>query len=507
MILSRNTPFVIALNKIDMLSGWKPCTVKTPSGEIDRSFQTVLNSQSDMVKDFFERRLTTVITDLAHQGVNAALYTDTTKDFSDYVRIIPTSAKTGEGLPDLLANLLQIGQQELEEEIRIRPELSATVMEIKTIVGLGTTADVILANGTLTEGDTIVVCGSEGAIVSQVRSLLTPHPMKEIRVKTEYLSHKSIMASIGVKVCAPGLENALAGSQLHVAYDPEEVEVLKDKVEEDFESVMASFERQDTGAYVVASTVGSLEALVTYLQSIKPPIPIGNVSVGPVHKKDVIKASVMVEKDPKYAVILAFDVPIDPDAHEEAEKQKVQIFSADIIYHLTTQFERYLEDLKMQEAEQRKKSCIYPARLSILQCFHESDPLILGVHLDLGRLRPGVSLLGINVSKTVYEQALQKALSEGKSGAQAKAAATAAAERERKVFEIGYVESIEKDKTPLKVAEQGAEVAIKIGRGKNAVPVFGKMLDETTQIITKVCESFLCIYVLIHFLLYPFIFF
>lgn len=485
MILDRQVPFVIALNKIDVLSHWVPCTVRTPDGDIDHSFETALNSQQPMVRGFFEDRLKTVIHDLATQGVNAALYTDKTKDFSDYVRIIPTSAKTGEGLPDLLANLLAIGQTELEDEIRIKPELEATVMEIKTITGLGTTADVILANGTLSEGDTIVVCGSEGAIVSQIRSLLTPYPMKEIRVKTDYLSHKSIMASIGVKVCAAGLENALAGSQLHVAYDPEEEEVLKDKVEDELESTLASFEREETGTYVVASTVGSLEALVTYLKSVKPPIPIANVSVGPVHKRDVMKAAVMLEKNPQMAVILAFDVPIDEDAMDEADKQNVQIFTANIIYHLTKKFEDYLDELKREEGEQRKKSCIYPAKLSCIQCFHDSDPVIVGVRVEVGRLRVGAPIVGYNLDKALIERLKTKNQQAGMSASQALAAAKAAAEKEAKPFEIGFVESIEKDKNSLRVAETGAEVAIKIGRGKNAVPQFGKMFDLDTVVITK----------------------
>ena len=56
------------------------------------------------------------------------------------------------------------------------------------------------------------------------------------------------------------------------------------------------------------------------------------------------------------AVILAFDVPIDEDAREEAEKQNVQIFTADIIYRLTDQFNRYLDELKEAEEERRRKN-------------------------------------------------------------------------------------------------------------------------------------------------------
>ena len=86
-----------------------------------------------------------------------------------------------------------------------------------------------------------------------------------------------------------------------------------------------------------------------------------------------------------------------------------------------------------------------------------------------------------------------KAVQAGMSGTQAQASATEGATREAQVIELGVIESIEKDKVPMKFAEKGAEVAIKIGRGKNAVPQFGKKFTEETIIITKVCCFISCL--------------
>jgi len=62
-------------------------------------------------------------------------------------------------------------------------------LEVKVIEGLGTTIDVVLVNGLLKVGDTIVISGLNGPIVTNIRALLTPQPMKELRVKGDYVHH------------------------------------------------------------------------------------------------------------------------------------------------------------------------------------------------------------------------------------------------------------------------------------------------------------------------------
>ncbi|XP_011629155.1 eukaryotic translation initiation factor 5B [Amborella trichopoda] len=174
LLKMRHTPFIVALNKVDRLYGWKNCP--------DAPIRNALKQQSREVNNEFETRLSQIITQLKEQGLNSELYYRN-KEIRKYVSIVPTSAITGEGIPDLLMLLVQLTQKMMEEKLMYISEVQCTVLEVKVIEGLGTTIDVVLVNGVLHEGDQIVVCGMQGPIVTNIRALLTPHPMKELRVK------------------------------------------------------------------------------------------------------------------------------------------------------------------------------------------------------------------------------------------------------------------------------------------------------------------------------------
>uniref|UniRef100_A0A453A3X6 Tr-type G domain-containing protein n=1 Tax=Aegilops tauschii subsp. strangulata TaxID=200361 RepID=A0A453A3X6_AEGTS len=193
LLKSRDAVFIVALNKVDRLYGWKTC----PNAPIGKAFR----QQNDDVKLEFNTRLTDIVTQFKMQGVNTALYYKN-KEMEDTFNIVPTSAVSGEGIPDLLLLLVQWAQKTMEEKLTFVDEVQCTVLEVKVIEGHGTTVDVVLVNGMLHEGDQIVVCGMQGPIVTTIRALLTPHPMKELRVKGTYLHHKKIRAAQGIKISA-----------------------------------------------------------------------------------------------------------------------------------------------------------------------------------------------------------------------------------------------------------------------------------------------------------------
>ena len=170
--------------------------------------------------------------------------------------------------------------------------------------------------------------------------------------------------STGVKITAKDLEKAIAGLNLLVAYHPDEVDICKEEVSRELKSALSRIKLQDRGVYVQASTLGSLEALLEFLKTSE--IPYANIRIGPVVKKDVMRASTMLEHNAQYAVILAFDVKIERDAQEMADSVGVKIFQADIIYHLFDSFTKYREELKAKKRAEFKDIAVFPCKVRVL---------------------------------------------------------------------------------------------------------------------------------------------
>ena len=447
LLRMRKTPFVIALNKIDRMFEW--------NAEKDASSRAALANQPEHVRKEFDSRFRQVALQFNEQGLNVALYWDN-PDPRKYVNIIPTSAITGEGVPDMLNMLTRLTQMKMTERLQYVDTLQCTVLEVKMIEGLGTTVDVILINGTLREGDTVVLCGLSGPIVTSIRALLTPHPLRELRVKGSYLHHSEIQAAQGVKITGNNLEGTVAGTNMFVLGKEDDVEELQDAVMEDMKGILSSVRRSSLGVYVQASTLGSLEALLEFLRSDDVQIPVFGISIGPIHKKDVMKASVMHEhKKPEFATILAFDVKVTQEAKEMAEELNVKIFTADIIYHLFDQFTAYMEKVKREKREATAMEAVFPCVLRIIETcvFNKRDPIVLGVDIVDGIAKVGTPLC---------------VPSKG-------------------FVNIGRIASMELSHKPVQTAHKGQSVAMKIQSTMaiEATRMYGRHFDHTDDLVSR----------------------
>ncbi len=439
ILKSRKTPFLVAANKIDRIPGWKP--------QPTFSFLDSYKKQDQYVKQALDEYLYAIIGKFSELSFRADRF-DRVTDFTRTVAIVPTSAKTGEGITELVAVLTGLTQQFLKKQLQVtRGPAKGTVLEVKEEVGLGVTVNAIIYDGVLRKDDTIVLGGKNGPIVTTVRALLLPKPLDEIRdPRDKFSSVEEVSAAAGVKIAAPNLEDALAGSPLYVASSKEKLDYYLKEVSEEVQRLRISTDAD--GVVLKTDALGSLEAIAESLR--KNNIPIRLADVGEVSKRDVVEASVVRENEPLYGVVLAFNVKVLPDAEEEAKARKVPIFRHNIIYHLVDDYLRWME--REREARERGEfeRLIRPAKIRILPgyIFRRAKPAIVGIEILTGTIKPRLRLVDEN----------------GK--------------------DIGEILQIQDRGKAISTAEKGAQVAISIDR-----PVVGRHINEGDILYVSVPES------------------
>ncbi|AEA46489.1 translation initiation factor IF-2 [Archaeoglobus veneficus] len=391
------TPFVVAANKIDRIPGWQ-------SSEY-APFLKSWAQQDDFTKQKLENKIYELIGDLYRFGFSADRF-DRIKDFTRTVAIVPISAITGEGIPELLMILVGLAQKYLEENLRLQVEGKAkgTILEVKEEKGLGITCDVILYDGTLKVGDTIAIAGKDDVIVTHVKGILKPRPAKEMRVESKFQSVKSVTAAAGVKLVAPNLEGVLAGSEFEAVESEEDIKNFRERVKKEYEEI--SIQTDEEGVVLKTDTLGSLEALINELKEIE--IPIKKAEVGDVDKRDVVEAS--ANRDELNRVILAFNVKLLPGVEEEAAKYGVRIFKEDIIYTLLDKVKQWREEEKLARERQKIEALVKPAKIKLLKefIFRRSKPAVVGVKILAGELRKDVRLIKPDGSPAGVVRSMQK---------------------------------------------------------------------------------------------------
>ena len=439
ILKSRRTPFLVAANKIDRIPGWKP--------QPTFSFLESYKRQDPYVKQALDDYLYRIIGKFSELSFRADRF-DRVRDFTRTVAIVPTSAKTGEGITELVAVLTGLTQQFLRRRLQVTSgPAKGTVLEVKEEVGLGTTINAIIYDGILRKDDIVVLGGRNGPIVTTVRALLLPKPLDEIRdPRDKFSSVNEVSAAVGVKIAAPNLEDALAGAPLYVAESKEKIDDLLREVSEEVERLRILTDVD--GVILKTDALGSLEAIAENLK--RNDIPIRFADVGDVSKRDVMEASVVKENEPLYGVILAFNVRVLPDAEEEAKIREIPIFCNNIIYHLIDDYLRWLEKKKEEIERSEFERLIKPAKIKILPgyIFRRAKPAIVGVEVLAGTIKPRLRLIR----------------KDGK--------------------EIGEILQIQDRGKAIPKAEKGSQVAISIDK-----PVVGRHIDEGDILYVNVPEA------------------
>ncbi|MEM2909099.1 MAG: translation initiation factor IF-2 [Candidatus Bilamarchaeaceae archaeon] len=372
------TPFVVAANKVDLISGWKESD--TPS------FLEALSRQPPHVSERVDEKIYGLIGNLSEFGFDSERF-DRIADFRKQIAIVPVSAKTKEGLSELLMLIAGLSQKFLEGNLEINENgvAKGSIIEVKEEKGLGATIDVILYDGVLKKGDEILFLSQEGPKRTKVRALLEPNI---VGGKERYTQLEQVAAAAGVKILAPDLENAIPGSP---------IETVTDFVEREkhFESIYKNIviARNETGLVLKADSLGSLEALVRLLEENK--IPIKEAGIGKVTKKDVLAAEAVSKENKYLGVVLGFNVSMTEDGMREASDKNVPVILSDVIYRALENYGEWVRAKIEVERTEIWKRLIWPAEIVVLSgcCFRVSKPAIFGIKVLGGVIRPGYKLM------------------------------------------------------------------------------------------------------------------
>jgi translation initiation factor 5B len=412
ILKEKKTPFLVAANKIDRIPGWKP--------KPDSTFTASYKSQGPYVQQALDENLYRIMGTFSRLGFRADKFNNV-KDFQKTIAIVPTSATTGEGIPELLAVLIGLTQQYLRPRLNTTEgPAKGTVLEVKEEPGLGITANVIIYDGVLKKGDLIVVGAKEKPIVTTIRAVFLPKPLDEIRdPRDKFSSVDSVSAAAGVKIAAPNLEHTLAGAPMFAVPSEDRLDEYVNMVSEEVEQIKIDTDLD--GVILKTDALGSLEAIADSLKRNEVPIKVADV--GDVSKRDVTEAAIVKEREPLHGVILAFNVKVLPDAEEEAKNRNVLIFNEKTIYSLIDEYLAWQKQEDEARLGEEYNRLVKPAKIKFLPgyVFRKAKPAVIGVEVLAGRIKPRNILVkedGRPIGEILQIQDKGKAASEANLGSE-----------------------------------------------------------------------------------------
>ena len=380
------TPFIVVANKIDMLFGWET--------HERASFKESFEKQAQSVKQDLDTKIYEIVGTLHKEGFQSERF-DRVSNFASQISIIPISARSGEGIIEVLAMLLGLAQEYLTEQLEINEDAPAkgTVLEVKEETGLGLTIDSIIYDGVLRTNDEIALMTSSNEVLTtKIRSILRPLPLEEMRdSKKKFQKFDEVVAAAGIKIAAPNLDNVIAGSPLRVLSDAENVE---EEILKEIEDITISTE--DEGILVKADTLGSLEAIVKLLRELD--IPIREADIGDVNRRDIINSSIALNENDSHGAIIAFNVNVHPNSVDDLNNSDVKLFEGDVIYQIIEDYEAWIEEMENAKKKAFYDAIIKPAKFMALPklVFRQSKPAIIGIESISGTVKQGQTLINKN---------------------------------------------------------------------------------------------------------------
>jgi len=384
ILKSYKVPFIIAANKVDLIYGWK-----SESNIFTKNFM----QQDENTKNNFNDKFYKILGQLSENGFDSNLY-NKVEDYSKTLSVIPVSAKTGEGIPEILAMITGLSQKFLKDKLEINPNSNCkgTILEIKTEQGKGTTADVIIYDGHLKHNDNLLLGGISSVIDTKVKALLKTKALSEIRdQKSSFDTVEQVNAASGVKIIANKLDEAIPGAPIYSYNTEEEREEIKEKILSEIDQILV--ETEEDGVLLKADTLGSIEAAIKLFTKYE--IPIKSAIIGDINKKDIVKAESTKESGSIYGMVLAFNVKMDDDTKNYAEQKNIPVILNNVIYKVVEEYEEIIDKVKKQKELEKISDLVFPGKLQIMNqyIFRKSGPAIFGGEVVKGIIKPNLKLI------------------------------------------------------------------------------------------------------------------
>jgi len=402
------TPFIIALNKIDLIQGWQ---------KKDTSLIQNISSQSEFVQKQLEEKLYSVVGKLSENGISAERF-DRVSDYTQQVAMVPTSAHSGEGISELLMVLTGLAQKFLESCLECDSEgyAKGTILEVREEKGIGKTLDVIIFDGTLRQNDILIIGTLTEPIVTKVRALFEPAVLSDMRDKrSKFQSVREVIAAAGVKIAAPDIDEVISGMPV-MSCSKKEIDLAKSQIQKDVDEVIIKTDKH--GIVIKADTLGSLEALEKLLRENN--ISIKKASIGNISKKDVADANASFESDPLNCAILGFNVSLISDV---SIPDNIKVITNNVIYKLIEDFQEWQEQEKKKMESSELDYLVRPCTVQIMKgyIFRQNNPAVVGMDILAGTLKVGTPLMkddGVQITEAKSIQDKQKSAEKAEKGKQ-----------------------------------------------------------------------------------------
>lgn len=488
LLKESNSPFMFALNKIDRLYGWKNDFGNT---EINMGIDKQIECQDLNTREEFNSRYRQIQTQIMSHGINCELFWSNTSP-TDTIDIIPISGITGQGIPDLLSNIINYSQTTLKDSLQWVDRMECIVMEIVNTDGYGYTIDCVLRNGQLSRGDWINIPTSSGTqIKTQIKNILTIPANRDSKFisQSKYIQHQSIKGACQIKIVASNLELSQIGSQIILETDNVEINNIprqrdnnikdnsnsnnddendeddKDDKDDEKEDTNNLIQLDSQGICIFTSTRGSMESFVQFARTnpeLILPIQISHISIGNVNKKELTKFNLANKSNssngepiPEHQCVLAFEVEIDKEATQYAKDNGIIIFKDETIYRLFNQYRDFANKLYTDRKERMRDLTVFPCILKIIESnvFNKKNPLVMGVEVQEGTLHLGTPLI---IESKTY---------------------------------IGKVVGIQVNKQDVKIGKKGQSVCVKIDNQTNPGIMYGRHFTHKDLLYSNVSRA------------------